>query len=52
MAKMTKAQAKKRCKEAENKLIAVCGAFPNAAGKAYIHLAKAIDAIEKIRERV
>lgn len=52
MSKMTKAQAIKRCKEAETKLIAVCGAFPKAAGKAYVHLAKAIDAIEKIRERV
>ena len=52
MAKMTKAQAKKRCKEAENKIIAVCGAFPLAAGKNYTILAKAIDAIEKIKERI
>ncbi len=49
---MTKAQAKKRCKEAENKLIAVCSAFPLASGKNYANLAKAIDAISKIQDRI
>ncbi len=52
MAKLTKAQALKRCKEAQNKLIAVCGAFPKAAGQNYKILADAMNAIDKIRERV